>query len=172
MRCGPSHHATAPDSVRVFASRARTRGDGSTRWIDSRTHPAAANPRQEGVRGRPTCRGRSPAAVFPQLSEQHVESRDRRSRWSTLLRQGWRCHPAVSDGVRQYRIAQPFSSAVSGRYNLRHDAVAVRDEYGFSARRQADVFTQLVLEDFQPYRTHPWNVASRSFHVKPDSRPM
>jgi hypothetical protein len=34
-------------------------------------------------------------------------------------------------------------------YNFRHDVITIRDQYGFAAGSEADIFAKLVLEDFE-----------------------
>ena len=48
----------------------------------------------------------------------------------------------------QQRIDEERTATRPRRYNFRHHAITVRDQYGFTASSKADIFTKLVLEEF------------------------
>jgi hypothetical protein len=56
-----------------------------------------------------------------------------------------RCHPAISDGIRQRYVRERLAMAWTGRRDLGDDAVAIGHQNRFAFGRQTDVRTQLVF---------------------------
>jgi len=51
----------------------------------------------------------------------------------------------------QHRICKEWAATRLRRYNFRHHAITVRDQYGFAASREADIFAKFVFEDLQTH---------------------
>ena len=66
----------------------------------------------------------------------------------------WR-QPALAHGFGQQRIGEIRTSCGVRRCYLSHNMIPVRNQNGFPRSSQAQVRTQLVLEDFDADRSHP-----------------
>ena len=69
-------------------------------------------------------------------------------RWITVSEHRWR-KPAFADCLGQQRIHKEGAATRLRRNNFRHYAIAVRDQYGFTAGGEPDKFAKLVSENFQ-----------------------
>jgi hypothetical protein len=78
----------------------------------------------------------------------------------------------LADGVEQKRIRNQWAPARRGRTEFGDDAIAIRDQHGFTAGRQADVFAELILKQFDPDRPHTIKVATGSYFVSKQIRPL
>src|SRR5689334_5551972 len=109
---------------------------------------AAAGLPRAAARARPRCPGRSP--VFSgaiQLLKKYAQPCDGRAARRRVRHEHRRSHPTFAYGFRHLSVIQHFTPSFPWWDELRDDSVAVGDEHGFPAGGEADVLTELVLED-------------------------
>jgi hypothetical protein len=69
-------------------------------------------------------------------------------RGATASEHGWR-KPALADRLGQQRIRKEWAATRLRRYNFRHHTITVGDQHGFAGSGEADIFAELVFEDFE-----------------------
>jgi hypothetical protein len=57
--------------------------------------------------------------------------------------------PALADRLGQQRIPKEWAATWLRQYDFRHHTITVRDQDGFAASSETDIFAELVLEDLQ-----------------------
>ena len=83
-----------------------------------------------------------------QLSEKLAKGHDRLSRRRFSPWQRWRGDPSPPDRLGKLGIGKQGTPPLPGWTELRNDTVPIGHEHGLPAGYEANVFTQLVLEDF------------------------
>jgi hypothetical protein len=74
-------------------------------------------------------------------------------RWNTAGTGGGRDQPAPHQ-LRQVRIHQVIGPSDAGRRQLCNDTISIGDQHRFPAGSEANVFGELVFQNFQADGTH------------------
>jgi len=138
------------------------------REIHSRLNQAANDLRRGYRPAQRSYRDRSP--IFPglfQVRHQFFKTHHWVSWRRPAARVLCRCDVPLSDRFSPSRVGGSPTDARTRRNKLGHHAVAVGDKHRLAARGQADVFAELVLEDFDADRAHDYDVATGSYFVNP-----
>ncbi len=153
----PRRHAIGRAYERGFGSRSHTRGGGWRLAALARGSRAVTDPQRATEQAQPKCRDRSP--IFPVLLQLLQELAEGHDRLAGRRPAGWQDRggdPSLADGFSQHGVGHQRATALAGWHQFRDDTIPVGDQDCFPARDQANVFAELVLEDFQANRPHAY----------------
>lgn len=105
---------------------------------------------------RPRYRGRSTSvSISSQLLEQLFSGSDGSTGGNAFGPRGMGDHAGAYQ-VRELCVGEQLRAPDARRGQLGHHAISVRDQHGFPAARDANIFGQLIFQDFETDRAHAY----------------
>jgi len=142
------------------------------RWrTPTRCTRPAIDPQPKGAPGRPNYRDRS--QLFPvalQILREVAEGHDWSARWRTAPGKRRRCQPALAHRFGQKGLGEKRAAACLRRNDFCHDATTIGHEHDFTARGEANLFAESVLENLKPDSSHADDSSYRTLPLSIDGR--